>query len=428
MATLERISRQSKPWHLVKARHESLFNPHERYWYQNVGCVLGSFLNSAGYTQMSQINILHHFANLVAPHLGSAFRVGLTRWKSFMTDDFTPVQLNWDFRAGAEKTTVAYSIEPTGLDAGTAVNLQNASAAGDFKKGLVEACPEINTTLFDYFRSRFDQVWIGCGPGHQSTMFWGFTLEENVITNKAYFFPGAIARATHQSTLAVIRDAVETAPGYSHKKMASFELFAEYASRRPELRLEIEMFALDLVQEEKSQLKVYFRDRRTNFEAVKETISLGWRLQEPNLEVGIQKLRRLWDALLGRQGVPDNVDLPHKNHRTAGILYDFEFGMSVQTPNVRVYIPVRHYAENDQQILNALTGFMSEEAGEYGGQTFLESTTRYSECLQSTFDSAALANGLGVQTYIGCSIEGDGNLRIVSYINPQVGKLRNRVL
>ncbi|KAI8669485.1 hypothetical protein NCS57_00763800 [Fusarium keratoplasticum] len=428
MATSERTSQQTKPWHLVRARHESLFNPHQRYWYQNVGYVLGSLLNSSGYAQMSQINILHHFANLVTPHLGSAFRIGLPRWRSFMTDDFTPVQLSWDFHTGTEKPTINYSIEPIGLDAGTAVNLQNARAAEDFKKDLLEAFPETNTTLFEHFRSCFDQMWIGGGPGHQSTMFWGFTLEENAIMNKAYFFPGAMARATHQPTLAVIRGAVESVPGYSQGKLASFKPFADYVSQRPELRLEIEMFALDLVKEDESKLKVYFRDRRTNFEAVKETMSLGGRLQEPSFEMGIQKLRRLWDALLGTQGVPDNVALPYKNHRTAGILYHFEFGMDGQPPKIRVYIPVRHYAENDQQALNALTGFMDEEAGEYGSQTFLESATRYSECLQSTFDSAALENSLGVQTYISYSIESDGNLRIVSYINPQVGKLRNRVL
>ncbi|KAM6528742.1 hypothetical protein FALCPG4_009702 [Fusarium falciforme] len=384
MATQERISRQTKPWHLVKARHESLFNPHQRYWYQNVGYVLGSLLNSSGYAQMSQINILHHFANLVTPHLGSAFRIGLPRWRSFMTDDFTPVQLGWDFHTGPEKPAIDYSVEPIGLDAGMAVNLQNSMAAGDFKKGLVEAFPEIDTTLFDHFHSCFDQLWIGAGPGHQSTMFWGFTLEENTITNKAYFFPGAMARATHQPTLAVIRVAVESARGYTQGKMTSFKLFADYVSQRPELRLEIEMFALDLVKEDESKLEVYFRDRRTNFEAVKETMSLGGRLQELSFEMGIRKLRRLWDALLGTQGVPDNITLPYKYHRTAGILYHFEFGMNVQTPKVRIYIPVRHYAENDQQILNALTGFMSEEAGDNDTQTFMESATRYSECLQST--------------------------------------------
>ncbi|KAL2687041.1 hypothetical protein Neosp_004590 [[Neocosmospora] mangrovei] len=384
MATSERISRQTKPWHLVRARHQSLFDPHQRYWYQNVGYVLGSLLNNAGYTQMSQINILHHFANLVTPHLGSAFRIGLTRWRSFMTDDFTPVQLSWDFHTGTEKSTVGYSIEPIGLDAGTAVNLQNAGAAGDFKKDLVEAFPEIDTTLFDHFRSCFDQLWIGCGPNHQSTMFWGFTLEENTITNRAYFFPGAMARATHQPTLAVIRGAVESAPGCNQGEMAYFKLFSDYVSQRPELRLEIEMFALDLIKEDESKLEVYFRDRRTNFEAVKETMSLGGRLQGPHFEVGVRKLRRLWDALLGTQGVSENITLPYKNHRTAGILYHFEFGMGDQTPNVRVYIPVRHYAENDQQVLNALTGFMVEEAGEYGSLAFLENAARYSECLQST--------------------------------------------
>lgn len=384
MATSDRISRQTKPWHLVQARHESLFNPHQRYWYQNVGHVLSSFLTSAGYIQMSRINILHHFANLVTPHLGSAFRIGLTRWKSFMTDDSTPIQLSWEFHTGAERPTIRYCIEPIGLDAGTAVNPQNTRAAGEFKKSLVESFPDISMTLFDHFHACFDQVWVGGGPGHHSAMFWGFTLEENVIVNEAYFFPGAMARATHQPTMAVIRDAVESAPGYDKAKMYSFKLFADYVIQHPELRLEIEMFALDLVPEEKAKLKVYFRDRRTSFEAVKDMISLGTSLQGLDFEMGIQKLRRLWDALLRTHGISENMTLPYKNHRTAGILYHFEFGMDLQTPRVRVYLPVRHYTESDQQILNALTGFMSGEAGDNSGQTALESAARYAECLQST--------------------------------------------
>lgn len=30
-----------------------------------------------------------------------------------------------------------------------------------------------------------------------------------------------------------------------------------------------------------------------------------------------------------------------------------------------------------------------------------------------------LSNGLGVHTYVGCSIQSEGDLRVVAYVNPQ---------
>ncbi|KAH6972788.1 aromatic prenyltransferase [Ilyonectria sp. MPI-CAGE-AT-0026] len=379
------LSGDAKPWHLVKARADGLLSSQQQYWYQAVGYVLAALVDSAGYSHPRQVSILNHFASLVTPYLGVAPWSDLPRWKSFMTDDHTPVELSWDFHTGIEQPTIRYSIEPIGLDAGTVANRRNDRAAADFKQGLVKAFPDTDTAWLDHFEACFNVCPTdGVSEGHRSTMFWAFDLTEQAITNKAYFFPGAVAYARNRSKLAVIEDAITSAPGYSSENLMSFNAFTDYVGQHLDVKLEVDMLALDLVPVDKSRLKIYFRDRRTDFRAVHENMSLGGRIKDPDFEMGMQRLRRLWDALLNTRDTPDNVPLPHKDHRTAGILYNVEFRMHAKVPVVKVYIPVRHYAKNDQQIISALTGFLTEKVGKQRGLAVAPVNHEvYSRCLQN---------------------------------------------
>ncbi|KAJ3526647.1 hypothetical protein NM208_g11091 [Fusarium decemcellulare] len=385
MTRLEIISEDAKPWHLVKARIKDHFNIHQQYWYQTVGYPLVVFLDSAGYSFQSQASILHHFSNLVAPHLGAAPILGQPQWKSFMTDNHTPVELSWDFHTGTSQPTIRYSIEPIGLDAGTASDPHNNKAATAFTRGALQTFPDTDTTLFKHFQTCFGQGWTKDSPeGHRSTMFWAFDLKESATTNKAYFFPGVVAHTTNTSTLDVISDAINSAPECSTESLRSFDVFADFVEQHPSLDLEIDMLALDLIHVSKSRLKIYFRDRRTNFHAVREIMSLGGQIQGQEFETGIQNLKRLWDALLRTHDVPDDASLPRRDHRTAGILYNVEFRMNSVTPKVKVYIPVRHYAKSDLQIIGALKGFLIDQVSKQPDlQVEPVYAKRYSECLQN---------------------------------------------
>lgn len=378
------LSGDAKPWHLVKARTDGLLSPQQQYWYETVGFVLAALVDSAGYSHPRQVSILNHFVGLVTPHLGVAPSSDLPRWKSFMTDDHTPVELSWDFHTGIEQPTIRYSIEPISLDAGTVTNRHNDRAAADFKQGLVKAFPDTNTAWLDHFEACFNVCQTdGASEGHRSTMFWAFDLTEKAITNKAYFFPGAVAYSRNRSKLAVIEDAITSAPGYSSESLTSFNVFTDYVGQQLDVKLEVDMLALDLVPVDKSRLKIYFRDRRTDFRSVQENMSLGGRIKDPDFEVGMQRLRRLWDALLSTRDTPENVPLPHRDHRTAGILYNVEFRMHTKVPLVKVYIPVRHYAKNDKQIISALTGFLTEEVGKQRDLAVASvNHEMYTRCLQ----------------------------------------------
>lgn len=380
------FSEEPKAWDLVKARGRYLLNPDQQHWYQTVGYVLTRLLDNAGYSQQGQVMILRQFANQVAPYLGLAPKPGMLRWESFMTDDHNPIELSWDFHTGAERPTIRYSIEPVTHVSGKPPASNNVRAAKEFKENLLKALPGTETLWFDHFEACFSHSWTEDVPeGHRSTIFWAFDLSEKATTSKAYFFPGAVAHATRRTNLAVISDAIKSAPGFRTREQTAFHVFTKYLEQHPDVRFEVDMLALDLVQVEKARIKIYFRDRRTDFHSVREIMSLGGQIRDPDFEKGLKRLRRLWDDLLGTRGVAENVSLPHKNHRTAGILYNIEFRMNSKTPKVKIYIPARHYAKNDRQVLEALSGFLSEEAGKQRGlEKAKMSANLYSKCLHET--------------------------------------------
>ncbi|RKK83911.1 hypothetical protein BFJ71_g14737 [Fusarium oxysporum] len=383
MTPSQSLQVEAKPWHLVKTKWEGISEPYQQYWYQTVGYMLGALLDSAGYSYESQTSILHQFANLVTPYLGVAPWSELPRWESFMTDDNTPIELSWDFHTGADQPTIRYSIEPIGADAGTGTNQYNEGTAAAFKQALFKAYPDIETALLNHFEACFNGSWADRNPeGHCSTFFWAFDLNEKTSTNKAYFFPGVVAHATHRSKLIVITDAITSAPGCRIGMQIPLHIYIDFVYQHPGLEPEIDMLALDLVPLEKARLKIYFRERRTDFGSVKETMSLGGRIQGPEFETGMKRLTRLWDALTGMHNKPDDIPLPYKDHRTAGILYNVEFRMNVETPKVKIYIPVRHYAKNDQQIIKVLKEFLTEQVGQRQDlRTAPVSAESYSRCL-----------------------------------------------
>ncbi|CAH0045015.1 unnamed protein product [Clonostachys solani] len=414
-------------WQRTEPSHESLASFSEHQWYRTAGYLLASLLQKAGYSQQAQLRILGEFAEIIAPHLGLPPGLGTGRWKSFMTDDHNPIELSWDFHTGTQQPTIRYSIEPIGLDAGSTADPNNTKAPLLFKRSILKASPQIETELFEHFEKTFGSRWgDGLSEGHQSTIFWAFDLKESQNTAKAYFFPGMVAQATNRSNLEVIHDAISSAPTWKFSDLKPLYTFINFVEQHKELALEVEMLALDLVDAAQSRLKIYFRCRQTDFSTVHKIMSLGGVVE--NLDEGLGKLRALWHSLLGTQGQPDDMPLRHNSHRTAGILFNVEFKVQSSTPKVKLYIPARHYAKSDQQIIETVTGFLNGEAKKLGHSDLTKKyTASYASCLYKVFNAHDLSSSLGIHTYIGCSVQSDGNLRVVTYFNPQQHKFHGDI-
>lgn len=363
----------------TEVRHRLEF--HERYWWTRSGYALAVLLYNAGYSNHAQYQALAFFAVVVAPNLGAAREpsLGPNPWNSFMTDDGNPIELSWDWHTGNKLPTVRFSIEPVGVHAGTLRDTQNLYGASKFRRTLLQLPKRANVEWFDHFNAQFNCYDIADGSieeGHSSQVFFAFDLTADGITSKAYLFPGFKARTLGQSNLMVLSQAIASAPYSTPDKLEALSVFKDFAMDPMIPALEMDMLAIDLIEPTASRLKIYFRSRETTFSSVRRIMTLGNRTATPEVDQGLQNLKRLWDTLLEREGSMDDEALPTVDHRTAGILYNVEFRLGSALPKVKIYIPVRHYANSDKNIVRGLGDYMHGVNGQSG-----RSMPRYAHAL-----------------------------------------------
>jgi DMATS type aromatic prenyltransferase len=360
-------------WHQVNSELQNSENKHHRFWWsRHSGKVLAVLLHNARYPPDIQYRDLKFFAQVVAPHLGASHETsvegGTAPWSSFMTDDGTPLEMSWDWGTKDSLPTIRYSIEPIGLHAGTSLDPHNLAVGPAFQDQLVRSLPKMRLELFRHFMSFFNShINHEAGPkgDHQSSIFYAFDLAATEITAKVYFFPRMRAEACGQSNLAVMLQAINSIPDVSNDDLEACAIFRDFTSDEVNKDLEYEMLAIDLVNPTKSRLKIYFRSRDTTFNSVINIMTLGGRIRNSRLYLGLVDLHRLWKALFGACG-PLDQPLGDNAHRTAGVLYNVEFRLRDSVPVAKIYIPVRHYSSSDAAVIKGLNDyFQYRQRGKY---------------------------------------------------------------
>lgn len=168
---------------------------------------------------------------------------------------------------------------------------------------------------------------------------------------KAYFLPSV--RATHfaVSSFDLIVQAIRSLPEARAGAFQSLELLTEFTQKDPlGSALECDILGINCVAEESARLKIYLRSRCTSFDSVRSIMTLGGRIQGPENERAFRDLFELWQALFfpsKQQVTSTSEELPTCAHRTAGILYYFDFSQSKSKPMPKVYLPMRHYGKLD---------------------------------------------------------------------------------
>ncbi|KAG8159463.1 hypothetical protein KVR01_011124 [Diaporthe batatas] len=397
------------------------------YWWDSSGYALSVLLERAGYTDHAQHKLLDFFLTVI-PSLGP--RLSSTsppRWKSFMTDNHVPIELSWDWRTDGEPPKIRFSIEPVGVHAGTHLDPRNQYASAQLRETVARVLPNTDMEWLDHFQSQLNGKAVKdmaeTVEGHMSKEFYAFDLNGNgSIMAKAYFFPGFKARATEKSNFDIIRSTISTAPGCSPDKLEALACFQSYVRDPSTPHLEMDMLAIDLVGPVESRFKIYFRIRDTSFASIRNTMTLGGRVQTPEIDQGLGDLRRLYCTLVGAgqgqrqmQMIDENVHTQDKDHRTAGILYNVEFKYGSRSPKVKVYLPVRHFALSEEGIISTLDEHFQQTQRSCSWRTNMRN---YREALRTVFSADTLRAHDGLQTYLGCSVKGRAGLRLVSYINP----------
>lgn len=380
------------------------------WWWKVVGGHLQALLNAADYPLVDQFNALGFFYNLVAPSLGAKPEGPEAEWKSFMTDDHSPVEYSWKWGSGGGAPEIRYSVEPIGRRAGSSADPLNQEATCDLLTRLrAGKLPGLDLEWFEHFKSEL------LGPGtpaskaavaSQSTLFLAFEVGAGPVGVKAYFIP---VEAPGNSAMNQISRAVASAGCSS---LAAFTRLNDFLSSDPYGRtVKPFMLGIDCVSPAESRIKIYSRSRATSFNLVRRVMSIG------GLREGIadaeEELRRLWGLVLGlEEAFAAEAELEGNDaHETAGVLFYFDVAAKAALSDVKVYIPVRHYARSDRAAAEGLVAYLeSQGRAGYGRQ--------YLEMIEMLATRNGASGSAGVQTYISCAHK-KGKLVVTSYLTPQ---------
>ena len=409
-------------------------NADAAFWWQATGSILAEALQQAEYSLEEQYTCLLFHQNFVVARLGPRPHTSLSRmWKSFMTDDFSPIEYSWNWGTGSKPPDVRYSIEAIGPEAGTLGDPFNQKMTLDLVEELRSKLPHADWTWFNILRDSFQINPSLAGafrstdlpskpPGHssQSSVFLGFEMQRGrPIVPKAYLVP-VRALSTGESPLSVISDGIASLAANDHTLNSNFSAYSHllhFLTTHPEGRLLSVLFvAVDCVPAPKrSRLKIYLRSPHTSFASVCTILSMGGTLSHvtysqehertaANNNDPIQDFHDLFHSLLSldpsREGpICDKSPAPE----TEGMLYYFDVAPSSPMPKPKVYIPVKHYARSEKAAMLALRQWLERR-----GQG------KWCEPFQHVVEKI----GDGALTYVSVGFE-RGRCNITSYLGGQ---------
>ena len=405
------------------------------FWWQTTGYILAEALQQAEYSLEEQYTYLLFHHNSVVARLGPRPNTrSLSRmWKSFMTDDFSPIEYSWNWGTGSKPPDVRYSIEAIGPEAGLIGDPFNQKMTLDLVDELRSKLPNADWTWFNILRESFQINSSPAGAfrstllpskpsGHssQSSVFLAFEMQRGrLIVPKAYLVP-VRALSTGEPPLSVVSEGIVSLAATDHTLNSSLTAYSHllhFLTTHPEGRLLSVLFvAVDCVSAPKqSRLKIYLRSPHTSFASVCTILSMGGTLSHLTYsqEYGstatdnddlMQDFHDLFHSLLS---LDPSEEGPICNKspapETEGMLFYFDVAPSSPLPQPKVYIPVKHYARSEKAAMLAL-------------RQWLERKGQGKWCKR--FQQVVEKIGDGALTYVSVGFE-RGRLNVTSYLGGQ---------
>ncbi|KAL8864524.1 MAG: hypothetical protein Q9174_007321, partial [Haloplaca sp. 1 TL-2023] len=347
-----------------------------KYWEQKAGLPLSILLQKAGHGSEARKAFMRFFLTHITDTLGPLCnKDDTTYWKSFMTDDHTPIEFSWQWNIAGAPPTIRYSIEAICPLAGTSADPFNVQGQRCLIEKLQVTLHSIDLAWYNHFATRLlpaQNVPTPTNPSTTdstdasfSTCFMGFDLARSGdIATKAYFIPSIRANELGMSNLDLVFLAISELPGAPMKISPSLNTLLKFIkAEESNLHLRCEMLGIDCTSPESARLKIYMRSRSMSFDAVKLVMTLGGCLETEGSKTALCGLFELWQLLFSTNDdacLDSQTSLPYSEHRTAGILYYFDISRNGDICIPKVYLPVRHYASSDDQVLEMLCSFMSK--------------------------------------------------------------------
>ncbi|MCJ1445421.1 MAG: hypothetical protein MMC23_005926 [Stictis urceolatum] len=414
--------RASSAWTVLN----SWMRPNDKdasFWWEATGISIASMMEEANYSVHEQYEGLLFHLKYVVPRFGPRpTRPGPPmHWKSFMTDDYSPLEYSWSWDNKGENPKIRFSIEAIGARAGTAADPYNQAMTRDLMSQLDRERPGIDWRWLDSLADSFTPQ---DGPktslkrkrshadsGDSSSLMMAFELHKGNIATKAYFVP-VKADQLGISRLEVLGEGIRhlQGPKISFPAYDVFEKFVSHPQRYS--ATDVIGVAVDCIAPEQSRLKLYIRSSKTTFKDVRAMLSMDGAIDVIS-EADINELKELWYLVLGlSDSHQEDHELTSTAHATSGVLYNYDIKSGYLVPDPKIYIPVRHYGQSDEAIAQGLATYLAMKNRD-------THVAGYMRMLKQLCAHRSLSEDKGLHTYISVGFK-NGQLALTSYFSPEI--------
>lgn len=380
-------------------------------------------LEQAGYSIHDQYACLLFYRSKIIPALGEQPAVdgAPSQWASYTTDDYSPIEYSWNWDGAGERPKIRFAIEAIGPQTGTPGDPFNQLRSEDLISSLCTNSTSVDLQLFRHFwnsllvssndTTLIDERAPPCS--HRSSLFIAYELGGNKTRVKAYFMPMLRSLETNQTRTQVIARAIHSLgqSQWSATYPALETMINFLQTDQTGSQTEVEMVAVDCLDPKDARVKVYIRHPQTSWESVCTIMTLNGRIEVSKGD--LEELWQFWRSVLSLDNdFSSSTELPDSDHPTAGMFYCFYAKEGDELPTPKLYVPAKHYGQNDQAIANGLAQYF----GDRGKDRYVNN---YQNVLGQISRHRPLASQRGIHTYISCRLT-DRGLSVTSYLSPEI--------
>ncbi|KNG86153.1 putative prenyltransferase [Aspergillus nomiae NRRL 13137] len=371
-------------------------------WWEFCGPQLATLAHEAGYSTVTQIELLLFIRSMILPQIGrfphASRSPASVQSRSILTYDAR--RLSTVGNGTALRTTI----------------LRFVSASSQrvivYLPMLAKRRTDVDLEWYYHFRDRLHITdWMD-GPTHESERPWqgrtprmpvAFEFTPKGIIAKVYFTPPATPNNT--SSFNTFADVVR--PICGNDTVALAECLTFLSSDPVGATLRPDVLAIDCVSPLKSRIKLYAGTPITTFTSAISVMTLGGRIPVPRSS--IDDLWALFRVVLGLDDkFCQDEELPvqnpfqpsraHPEDYYSGLLYYFNLAPGSQLPDVKLYLPVIRYGRSDADNALGLQQFMiSRQRGQY--------VDGFQRAMEAIAQRHNIGNGYRIQTHITITME-----------------------
>lgn len=201
---------------------------------------------------------------------------------------------------------------------------------------------------------------------------------------KIYAIPLAKALATERDSLDVCFDAIRSLEPCGPELGPVADALQDYLKNRCSGPMSCDYIGVDAADPKKSRVKLYISSSQLNsFDFIRSVFTLGGVAMDKTRLRGLEVLHSIWPLLVGAgdegdKELSDSANTPVKMLPFfLGCLYfSFEWRAGDSLPQVKLYLPLWQYHNDDRQIANAIAGVLKKLGKEEMGATYAKRLTK----------------------------------------------------